>query len=525
MECSLRPLVLVAVGIAFCSSSASADPPQRSDIQVITAGRQRMKNPARDVVGGAPGRLMRDRPKASDPDAPGGGSGSGGGASGTWTDGDVQPAYPNPFGATLVNSVEGIGANGSLPPDNNMAVGDTQLVEIVNTEFAVYDKTGALLMGPAPIHSLFTALGGMCATADGGDPIVLFDQAAGRWFISQLEYNSSFTTNLLCTAVSTSDDATGTYVLYEWNFGSILPDYPKIGIWPDAYLFSANQFWHGSFFTGAYACAFDRTSMIDGVDAGGVCFTASSPSLMPASLDGSTPPSAGEPGFYLRLGSTTVTLYRFHVDFVTISNSTFTSVNLPVASVHQACGGGTCVPQPGTSQQLDSLGDRLMYRLSYRNFGGYESLLVNHSVQVRSSSTQTAPRWYEIRNPRTAPVVYQQSTFAPDSTLYRWMGSIAQDKQGNMLLGYSASNGTSTYPSIGYTGRLATDPVNQMQSESVLFFGTGSQITYSRWGDYSSMAIDPTDDCTFWFVGEYLVTNGPIVWHTRMESLKFPSCQ
>src|SRR6185437_14756531 len=270
------------------------------------------------------------------------------------------------------------------------------------------------------------------------DPIVLFDQQAHRWFISQLEYNSNFSSNLLCTAVSATSDATGDWYLYEWNFGSDLPDYPKIGAWPDAYYFSANLFWRGSYFLGAYACAFDRNAMINFQDASGQCFTASSPSLLPASLDGATPPPAGAPGLYLRLnGSGAVTLSRFHVDWTNISNSTFTSVNVALGTMRQACGGKTCVPQPGTSQQLDSLGDRLMYRLSYRNFGTYESLLVNTSVQVRSTSSQTGVRWFEIRNPRGAASVAQQSTFAPDNTRYRWMGSIAQDKQGNMLLGYS----------------------------------------------------------------------------------------
>ncbi|HXD75584.1 MAG TPA: hypothetical protein VN628_17685, partial [Vicinamibacterales bacterium] len=176
---------------------------------------------------------------------------------------------------------------------------------------------------------------------------------------------------------------------------------------------------------------------------------------------------------------------------------------------------------PGTSQQLDSLGDRLMYRLSYRNFGTYESLLVNTSVQVRSTSSQTGVRWFEIRNPRGAASVAQQSTFAPDNTRYRWMGSIAQDKQGNMLLGYSASNAL-LFPSLGYAGRLAADPVSQLSSEFLSTTGTGSQ-TMNRWGDYSSMAIDPVDDCTFWYANEYLVATGTS-WHTRIESLKFPGC-
>ena len=517
MKCSTIRLALAAAGISVTAATALADPPPRVDMRVIPS--RSVSAPGGAKINSSP---LTPRTRVR-PDVPGGGAGSRPGGGGTWTDSVVQTQYPNPFAATVLTSSEGIGSDGVAPPDPNLAVGDTQVIEIVNTEYSVYDKAGTQLTAPVPIHTLFTGLGGMCETQDGGDPIVLFDQMAHRWFISQLEYNSNFSSNLLCTAVSTSADATGGYTLYEWDFGSDLPDYPKIGVWRDAYYFSANIFWMGALFLASDACAFDRNAMLNAQPAIGVCFSSSAPSLLPASVDGATPPPAGEPGFYLRLnGSSGVTLYRFHVDFVNTGNSTFAGVTLPVAAIHQACGGGTCVPQPGLTQQLDSLGDRLMFRLSYRNFGTYESLLVNHSVQIRSSSNQTGVRWYEIRNPHGAPTIAQQSTFAPDSSRYRWMGSIAQDKQGNMLLGYSVSSST-LFPSIGYSGRQAGEPLNQLESEFVSTFGTGSQ-TMNRWGDYTSVAIDPADDCTFWYVNEYLLTTGSS-WHTRIESVKFPSCQ
>jgi hypothetical protein len=508
-------LALVAIGVGVRPAAAD-DEDSKGGIRVIHAN---VHQPSDVNDKDHPRRKGHDQ----GPDVPFGGGGNARPGGGAWTDTALQASYPSPFAATLLTSSEGIGADGVAPPDPNVAVGDTQVVEIVNVEFAVFDKTGTMVQAPAPIHTLFAGLGGMCETQDGGDPIVLFDRMAHRWFISQLEYNSDFSDNLLCTAVSTSADATGSYVAYEWDFGPSLPDYPKIGVWPDAYYFSANIFYYGAFFLGADACAFDRNAMINGQPAVGLCFSTSQPSLLPASLDGSMLPNAGAPGLYVRNNGTTgLALYRFHVDFVNTNLSTFRSVNVPVTAFHLACGnGGTCVPQPGTTQLLDSLGDRLMYRLSYRNFGTYESLLVNHSVQIRSSSTQTGVRWYELRNPYGTPSVYQKSTFSPDTTQYRWMGSISQDKQGNMLLGYSASSST-LFPSIGYSGRLVTDPPNQLQSEFVSFFGTGSQ-TINRWGDYSSVAVDPVDDCTFWFAGEYFVTTGTS-WHTRLESLKFPGC-
>jgi hypothetical protein len=519
MKFSRTTAASVAVSLAFTATAAMAEAPPRVEMKVIPS--RSASRPGGANMGSSP-VTPRNRPR---PDAPGGGgSARPGGGGSAWTDAALQSSFPNPFAPALLTSSEGIGADGVAPPDTNVAAGDTQVVEIVNMEYAVFDKTGVQLTAPLPIHTIFTGLGGMCEAQDGGDPIVLFDQQAHRWFISQLEYNSNFSSNLFCTAVSqTADAINGGWYLYEWNFGSDLPDYPKVGVWPDAYYFSANLFWRGSFFLAADACALDRNAMINFQDATGVCFSSSSPSLLPASADGATPPPAGAPGLYIRTsGSSALALYRFHVDFVNTGNSTFTGVSVPVAAFHLACGsGGTCVPQPATSQQLDSLGDRLMYRLSYRNFGTYQSLLVNQSVQVRSTSNQVGVRWYEIRNPFGTPAVYQQSTFAPDTTQYRWMGSMAQDKQGNLLVGYSSSS-SSQFPSIAYSGRLTGEPLNQLESESVSLFGTGSQ-TLNRWGDYSSMSVDPVDDCTFWYANEYLVTNGNS-WHTRVESLKFPGC-
>ena len=263
--------------------------------------------------------------------------------------------------------------------------------------------------------------------------------------------------------------------------------------------------------------------------------------LLPSDLDGTTMPPHGSPNYFVGTMDDGagrgapfdgINVFAFSVRWSGHPTGSFSlAAQLPVASFDSIfpCDPSStrsCIPQPGTGNKIDILSyrQRPTFRLAYRNFGTYESLLVNQSAQIRSSSSQTGVRWYEVRDPNGAPFVYQQSTFAPDTTRYRWMGAVAQDKQGNMLVGYSASSST-LYPSIGYSGRLATDPVNQLQTEFVSFFGTGSQTTYSRWGDYSSVAVDPVDDCTFWFAGEYLVTTGVFNWHTRLESLKFSTCQ
>jgi hypothetical protein len=220
-------------------------------------------------------------------------------------------------------------------------------------------------------------------------------------------------------------------------------------------------------------------------------------------------------------GSNNLNLFKFHVDFATPSNSTFTGPTvIPVAAFTPLCNGGTCVSQPGTTQKLDSLADRLMYRLAYRNFGTHESLVVNHSVVAGSSG---GVRWYELQNPNGTVTVAQQSTFAPDSN-FRWMGSIAMDKSGDMALGYSISS-SSTSPSVAFTGRAASDPANTMQAETIAASGTGSQNGgLNRWGDYSAMQIDPVDDCTFWYTQEYMKTTGSFNWNTRIVNFKFPNC-
>jgi len=414
---------------------------------------------------------------------------------------------------------DGVAANGYAPPDTNGSVGATQYFQIVNVEFAIYDKTtGNLLLGPSLINTIWSSFGGDCAANNGGDPVVLWDKAAQRWVVSQLSGSYSN----WCMAVSTSSDATGSYNRYAFSSNGDLDDYPKLGVWPDAYYRATNTFSGG--FVGAKACAFDRALMLSGGAANEICFqqSANVASLLPSDLDGNTAPPSGEPNFFVELYDTTdLGLFKFHVDFTTPSNSTFTGpTTIPVASFSEACGGGTCIPQRGTSQQLDSLADRLMFRLAYRNFGDHEALVVNHSVTAGSS---VGARWYEIRSPNGTPTVFQQGTFAPDST-YRWMGSVAMDQSGDIALGYSASS-SSLYPAVRYTGRVPSDPAGSLETEASIIEGAGAQTGgLSRWGDYSAMSVDPIDDCTFWYTNEYLPSTGNYNWATRIGSFKFSSC-
>ena len=422
-----------------------------------------------------------------------------------------------------------------VPPDTNGAVGPTQFVQIVNVTIAVYDKSsGALQFGPAAIHTLWTGFGGLCefgggtpTFADGGDPVVLYDHLAGRWLVTQLQYNTTFTQTAQCVAVSTSSDATGSYNRYEFDFGSNFPDYPKFGIWPDAYYNTINVF-PGRGFAGAEACAFDRNAMLAGAPASAVCFQnpPSVASLLPSDLDGSTLPPAGQPNFFVDIAdSSDLNIFQFHVDFANPGNSTFTGpVSIPVAPFTEICARAitvACIPEPAPGEKVDGLGDRLMFRLAYRNFGDHESLVVNHTIK---GGALAGVRWYEIRNPAASPFVFQQGTVV-DPNIDFWLGSIAMDKAGNIALGFSASS-HALDPSVFLVGRAPSDPAGTMAGPIVLVNGGGVQEqSFKRWGDYSSMAIDPGDDCTFWYTQEYYKSSGSFNWSTRISAFKFDSCK
>ena len=434
------------------------------------------------------------------------------------------PAATNNFDGTPDNS-------GVIPSDDTGAAGSTQFLEIVNSQIAVYSKTGGLLLGPENTNTLWSGFGGSCQTYNDGDGTVQWDTLSQRWVVEQLEVSAQ--PFFICVAVSTSADATGTWNRYSFQYTNF-PDYPKLGVWPDAYYLTVNQFnAAGTTGLGEETCALNRASMLTGAAASTQCFFLNSSgenTVLPATLNGTTPPAAGAPEWLVGISPTTanaLAYWQLHVDWTTPANSVLSAqTNLGVTAFSEACGGaGTCVPQSGTTQKLDSLADRLMYDLPYRNFGDHESIMVTHSIVAGSS---VGMRWYELRPSGSALGVFQSGTYAPDST-YRWMGSIGMDKSGDVALGYSTSSST-LHPGIAYTGRLASDAAGTMpQGETTLFTGGGSQIPSfgnpgSRWGDYSGMSVDPSDDCTFWYVSQYIPSNGDFNWHTRIGSFKFPSC-
>ncbi|MEK6206021.1 MAG: IPT/TIG domain-containing protein, partial [Chloroflexota bacterium] len=458
------------------------------------------------------------------------------GATGSAPDPLIQESVVATAAPTVGANFDGIGvglgsyAPGGAPPDTNGDVGPNHYVQIVNSDLAVFSKAGALLYGPVPNNTLWAGFGGGCQVNNDGDPIALYDPIADRWLISQ--FSVSTTPYLECVAISTTPDPTGSYYRYAFSYGNVnFVDYPKFGVWPDGYYVSFNVFPNKLFFSGSRTCAYDRSKMLVGLAATQVCFQTSSTygGLLPSDLDGSRLPPAGAANYFVALGATSTTLayWKFHVDWTTPSSSTFTGPTLlTVAPYTVACSTtarGACIPQAGTSQKLETLSDRLMYRLAYRNLGDHEALVVNHSVLA--SPSLSGVRWYELRpNAARDLVVFQQGTYAPDADS-RWMGSAAMDQAGDIAIGYSVSSSVIS-PQIHFTGRLPTDAAGTMaQGENVIIDGGGSQTgNLARWGDYSSMSVDPVDDCTFWYTTEYLKANGAFNWSTRIASFKFPNC-
>ena len=439
----------------------------------------------------------------------------------------VQRFLTSPLAVTTGIAFDGVGEGNpqfsynvnSAPPDTTGEAGLTQYVQWVNTAFAVFDKaTGTKLYGPAGGNTLWTGFGGDCQTNNHGDPIVQYDQLANRWIMTQFSLSTG--NYLQCVAVSQTSDALGAWHRYAFSY-SQFPDYPKLAVWPDGYYITFNMFGAtGASFTGGRVCAYDRAKMLDGLPATQICFQNTAyPSPLPSDLEGQTLPPAGTPNYVLtRGGSTSLNLWRFTANFASPASSTFTGPTPIAVSAYTTA--SARIPQPGTTQTLDTLGDRLMYRLGYRNFGTRESLTVNHSVVTGGV---TGVRWYELDVTGGAPSVRQQSTYSPDAA-HRWMGSIGTDHLGNIAVGFTTSSST-VIPSVRFAGRETTDPLNTLSVENSLQMGGGSQTGgLSRWGDYSTMAIDPVDDCTFWYTSEFLKANGSFNWSTRVGSFKFSSC-
>jgi hypothetical protein len=421
---------------------------------------------------------------------------------------------------------------GVSPPDTMGAVGPRHFVQMVNLSIAVYDKQGQVVVPPRKTSELWRGLPApgappapSCVAKDFGDPVVLFDELAQRWLISQFE----FPEQSICVAISQTDDPTGSYWLYGFTVEEF-PDYFKFAAWPDAYYMGSNE--------GSYAAyAFDRTAMLAGQPARYARVAGETNFLLPADFDGTLPPPAASPGLFFTYKDSAypdhggardrLELFAFTVDFsaLPLPTGNFDRIaEIPIARFdYTVCGffNLSCVPQQGTTTKVDAVSEWPMFRFVYRNFGAHQTLAGNFTVPV-ASNTQGAPRWFELRSASgDGWFLFQEGTYAPDG-LSRFMGSLGMDRDGNIALGYSVS-GKSLLPSIRYTTRLRDDPPGTLRQEASILEGLGYQEGGERWGDYAAMSVDPVDDCTFWFTTMHAPQNSGF-WATQIAAFRIPGC-
>ncbi len=417
------------------------------------------------------------------------------------------------------------------PSDNSLAVGPTQIIQTVNARFAIFDKTGRALYGPIPTRVVFDGFHGECGQVGFGDVVVRYDQLAGRWvwvmpIFRKPAGSTAATPYGMCYAVSQTSDPLGRY--YRYDFArKLFPDYPRLGVWPDGYYLGTST---GDTVIQKHACVADRAAMLRGAQASEQCAIVNGVNFLnPMDIEGRRLPPAGAPDLIFANGGTqlrrifhgtSLHYYRFHVDWRDPSRSRLTGpFRISVAPYHYLCNGQltSCVPQPGTNHRLDAQGDKLMQPVVYRRVGKRQLVALLDSVNTRGAGGGV--RWYELEIGKDGnPHLLQQGTFDPGGG-FRWMASLGLDRQGNIAMGYSYGDGM-TYVGQRLTGRLANDPPGKMTfAETILARGGAAQTNTVRWEDYTTMDVDPADDCTFWYVGDYLQP-GATAYTTRIGSIR-----
>lgn len=473
------------------------------------------------------------------------------------------------------------------PSDNSLAVGPDHIVQTVNSQVVVFTKqgtrfgeTGRVLYGPIPTNTFFAGHGEVCGSRPNGDAVVRYDQLARRWLVvmpifrravpaapggstatptarpgeaaragqasdpgpaarpgpappppapGSVPASPQDATYAMCYAVSATEDPLGEYYRYVFD-RPLFPDYPRPAVWPDGYYLPTST---GDEVIEKHVCIADRTRMLAGQPATEQCLIVAGVNFLNTSdLDGATPPPPGAPNIVMATGGTQlhhqidddgIYVWTVRVNWEQPGRTELSGPRrIEVAPYRYLCGGQltSCVPQPGTDRRLDAQGDKLMARLVYRNLGGHESLVAVHSVDTVASG---GVRWYEFRlDGARHPVLHQQGTYAPD-TAYRWMASPAIDRAGNIVIGYSTGD-AAQYAGQRIAARLAADPPGLLTfQQTVLATGAAAQTTTLRWEDYTQTAMDPVDDCTVWYVGDYLKA-GAASYSTRIGAVRVPGC-
>lgn len=419
--------------------------------------------------------------------------------------------------ATLLENYNGQGYTSVNPADPSICVGPNYVIQMINgssgARIIIYNKSGATALA-AQYMDAITGIGGL------GDPIALYDQFADRYVLT--EFASSG--NKLIMMVSQTNNPLGSWYVYQFTTPQF-PDYPKYAVWPNAYVVTTNE-------SNNKVYAVDRATMLTGAATTTlISFSIpASPSIgfqaaAPVNISGTTAPTGTLP-MIMRMTDDAwgsglndeLQMWALNLNFAAPTSSTMSQMpSLAAASFDtHLCGYTTlnCITQPGTTQKMDPIREILMNRVYLRVFSGHQSIVLSHAVDATGTDI-AGVRWYELRKTGTAPwSIYQQSTYAPTTTASRWMPTIGMDKNGNIGLVYNKS-GSADYPSIYYTHRMASDPLNTMQTEQVIINGTAAQ-TSNRWGDYNDLGIDPADDETFWFTAMY--KPGGTGWNTRVGS-------
>ena len=555
--------VPAAVVAAICAGAASSEPaaitkagPTKPHLvaKVTNAAAFDVSRPLRELAKSAAPATFRGLPPERGPTLAN---------VGHTTDGALQRTLPAPSIPGTLANFEGLSNQDNFntfgfrvnPPDPNGEVGPNNYVEMINLVFGVYNKAGTLLLGPVDTGTLWSGFSIPDCTDPSGDPVVLYDQFSDRWILTQ--FTTAGPEYYNCIAISTTGDPTGSYYRYAFSTGLNFPDYPKYGNWTDSYVITTREFGPTvEYGIGVYALeknkmlvgdptARDVSFFIDGNDPDLLPLVGDG--LLPADVDGKQKPKTDSAiplvGTQDDGGGYGATFDALNIWDLTVKwrstplASLALKTQLPTAPFDSifpcAPTSRDCLPQPGitnTAQYLDILSyrQRPTFRLAYRNFKTYETMVTNQSVEAAPGVAGV--RWYEIRRSGSTYSLYQQGTFAPGDGVHRWMGSIAMDKKGDMGLGYSVVNGIDVYPGIRYTGRLAGDTLGDMTlGEGTVINGSGVQTTTnSRWGDYTDMTVDPVDDCTFWYVNEYYTAAGQASsaagWQTRIASFKLPGC-
>lgn len=539
---SARRLAALLLGLAVLAPQqvgAAEEPgPLPADVEVVAEAARDRSRPLRTLAGQPTLTPAHPAARRRDPAATGART----------PDGALQPAQGTPFPGPLA-SFDGVAnvhnPQKVLPPDTQGDAGLAHYVQITNVSFAIFDKAGNTLLGPMPNNAIWAGFGGPCEATNHGDPIVLYDELAHRWLFTQFSQPAwPHGPYFQCVAVSATADPTGAWHRYAYRWSDTkLNDYPKFAVWPDGYTMTTNQFnvAQGAAFVGAGVAIFDRLSMLRGKPATMIRLDLEANAdlfgLLPADLDGPPPPPGTPPlfaqvddDFFVGTPADRLRVFEMRVNWRRPAKTAFGWEQvLHVAPFDSAlCGFSIgCIPQPLGAPRVSALSDRLMFRLQYRNMGTHEAMAVGHTVNVADSGNRAGTRWYELRRAGGPWGIHQQGTYAGDDPStddeHRWMGSVALNGSGDLALGSSVSNDGTTFPSIRYTGRMASDPPGVVRPETSLVAGGGVQLSNrQRWGDYSMMSVDP-DGCTFWYTQEYYAATSDRDWQTRIGAFRAPA--